>query len=110
MGGLDRRSQRRRFIAPAVLLAAGLSGCSDSLPSLPKISDLNPFAEKQQPLPGTRIPVMQAQDKIGGAELAAADKPIVLPPPRANDGWTQPAPSSRPGVRTPAPVRAPRAV
>ena len=30
----------------------GLAGCSDSLPSMPKLNDLNPFAEKQQPLPG----------------------------------------------------------
>ena len=29
---------------------AALAGCSDSLPSLPKLTDLNPFAEKQQPL------------------------------------------------------------
>lgn len=67
---------------------AGLGGCSDG-PSLPKISDLNPFKEKQTPLPGKRIPVMQAAEKIPG-ELAAADKPIALPPQKSNEDWTQP--------------------
>jgi outer membrane protein assembly factor BamB len=75
-----------------------LSGCSDSLPSLPKLSDLNPFAEKEQPLPGKRIPVIQQQEKLTG-ELAAADRPIVLPPPVLNDSWSQPGgvPSNAPG-------------
>ena len=76
-------------IVAGVVVAIALAGCSDSLPSMPKIGDLNPFAEKQKPLPGTRIPVVQAAEKIPG-DLAAADKPIVLPPPVANDGWTQP--------------------
>ena len=99
MGALERQSQRRRITVSAVLLAASLAGCSDSLPSLPKIGDLNPFAEKQQPLPGKRIAIMDTKDRIGGAELATADKPIVIPPPRANDGWTQPGgrPSNSPG-------------
>ena len=99
MGEVEKRSQRLvRTIAPAILVAIGLGGCGGSLPSLPKISDLNPFAEKQQPLPGKRIPVMQARDNIG-AELAAADKPVVLPPPRVNEAWTQPGgePSNAPG-------------
>jgi outer membrane protein assembly factor BamB len=72
------------------IAAGGVAGCaSDSLPSMPKITDLNPFAEKQKPLPGNRIPVIQAAEKIPG-DLASADKPITLPPARANDGWTQP--------------------
>lgn len=87
------------FLLGGLPLAIGLTGCSDSLPSLPKISDLNPFAEKQQPLPGTRIPVLPAQDKMGGAELVAADRPVTLPAPRINDNWTQPGgePSNSPG-------------
>jgi outer membrane protein assembly factor BamB len=86
-------------VVPGLLLSLVLSGCSDSLPSLPKISDLNPFAKKQEPLPGTRIPIMPAQDKVGGAELAAADKAIVLPAPHVNDSWTQPGgqPNNAPG-------------
>lgn len=99
MAGVEKRSQRAGlFTVPALALALGLAGCGSSLPSLPKIGDLNPFAEKEQPLPGKRIPVMQARDSIG-ADLATADKPVVLPPPRTNDGWTQPGgePSNSPG-------------
>jgi outer membrane protein assembly factor BamB len=97
MGHFDRHARRRT--AAWTILLAGLSGCSDSLPSMPKISDLNPFAEKAQPLPGKRIAVMQGTDKVGGAELASADKPVVLPPPRTNESWTQPggAPNNAPG-------------
>lgn len=85
----------------AVVLAAtalGLAGCSDSLPSLPRLNDLNPFAEKQQPLPGRRIPIMQARETLPG-ELAAADRPLVLPQQRANDSWAQPGgqPNNAPG-------------
>ncbi len=86
---LTRVSPTRAGVALMGLLLAGLGGCSDSLPSMPKITELNPFAEKQKPLPGTRIPVIQAAEKIPG-ELANADKPIVLPAARANDAWTQP--------------------
>lgn len=59
MGEVGKRSQRLgQVLAPAILVAIGLGGCGGSLPSLPKISELNPFAEKEQPLPGKRIPVM----------------------------------------------------
>lgn len=71
----------------AVTLTAG--GCADSLPSLPKVSELNPFKETVPPLPGKRIPVLPAQErKIG--ELAEANAPIVLPSPRLNEAWAQP--------------------
>ena len=59
-----------------------------SLPSLPKIDDINPFAEKEVPLPGKRISVMQ-QENVAG-ELASADRPIALPAQRQNADWTQP--------------------
>lgn len=74
-----------------ILVAAGLllGGCSDSLPSLPKMSELNPFKETVPPLPGKRIPVLPAQEKNVG-ELAEATGPIVLPPPRLNESWSQP--------------------
>jgi len=83
-----------RSRAVAVALLCGLaSGCADSLagmslPSLPKIQDINPFAEKEQPLPGKRVPVMQ-QENIA-SDLAAADKPITLPAARLNAEWSQP--------------------
>lgn len=85
-----RGKTSRPALALATLLGAALlSGCSDSLPSLPKISELNPFKEKQAPLPGKRIPVMPAQEKIPG-DLADASQPITLPPERVNDSWAQP--------------------
>lgn len=82
-------------MAMAALLMAG---CAGDGPSLPKIGDLNPFAEKQVALPGKRIPVMQAQGPITG-ELADASEPVVLPAPRINEDWTQPGgvPSNAPG-------------
>jgi outer membrane protein assembly factor BamB len=73
----------------ALLLLTTLAGCSSGLPKLPNVSDLNPFKEKQKPLPGKRIPVLQARDVVPG-ELAVADKPIVVPPPSLNEAWTQP--------------------
>ncbi len=73
----------------AVLGSMALGACSsDSLPSLPKFQDLNPFAEKQVPLAGKRIPVMEQANKLG--DLAAADRPISLPPVIANESWSQP--------------------
>ena len=68
-----------------------------SLPSMPKLDDINPFAEKPVPLPGKRVAVIQ-QENIA-TNLAGADKPITLPPPRQNNSWTQPGgiPSNAPG-------------
>jgi outer membrane protein assembly factor BamB len=66
-----------------------LSGCAGDGPSLPKLANLNPFAEKEVPLPGKRIAVMQAQGPETG-ELADASTPIILPAPRTNDAWAQP--------------------
>jgi outer membrane protein assembly factor BamB len=68
---------------------AMLSGCADG-PTLPKMADLNPFAEKVVPLPGKRIPVIQSRNNMVTGELADASAPIVLPPPRLNQDWTQP--------------------
>ncbi|MGE3230314.1 MAG: PQQ-binding-like beta-propeller repeat protein [Hyphomicrobium sp.] len=84
----------------AMLLAAGaqLGGCSDSLPSLPKMSELNPFKETVPPLPGKRIAVLPTQEKNVG-ELAEATGPIAIPPPRLNEAWAQPGgePNNSPG-------------
>lgn len=91
----DDTNRRGALLAGAALLAStlALAGCSDmfagmSMPSMPKLGDLNPFAEKEQPLPGKRISVNQ-QDSVA-AELAVADRPIMLPPPRQNESWSQP--------------------
>jgi outer membrane protein assembly factor BamB len=64
---------------------------------MPRLGDLNPFAEKQVPLPGKRVPVSLSEDKAG-VTLASAERPVILPPTVANDAWTQPG-----GVATNAP-------
>lgn len=73
-----------------VLLAAGLiAGCAGSEPQIPRLTDLNPFAEKEVPLPGKRIPVSLTEGRAG-LDVAPAERPIVLPPARTNDAWSQP--------------------
>jgi outer membrane protein assembly factor BamB len=94
MSGSTGDDGRAMGIAGAALFCSlVLSGCSDmfagmSMPSLPKIQDINPFAEKEVPLPGKRVAVIQ-QENIA-TNLAAADKPITLPSPRENESWSQP--------------------
>jgi outer membrane protein assembly factor BamB len=75
-----------------------VAGCAENGPELPKIGDLNPFKEKQTPLPGRRIALSQPDSKLPG-ELGDATIPISLPPPRANDSWSQPGgdPNNAPG-------------
>lgn len=80
---------RLKLLAALALSVFAMGGCSDSLPSLPKMGDLNPFKEKIPPLPGKRIAVMPDKEKVPG-ELADATQPIALPPERANDNWSQP--------------------
>ena len=82
-----------------LLTLALLPGCSDTLDSLPKLGDLNPFAEKQVPLPGRRISVMPPQSNSVAGDLADASKPIALPPQRVNEDWAQPGgePNNAPG-------------
>lgn len=84
-------------IGASLLVAVLLGGCAEG-PSLPKFSELNPFAEKAVPLPGKRIPVMQKQVGITG-ELADAFAPITLPAPHSNQDWSQPggSPNNAPG-------------
>jgi outer membrane protein assembly factor BamB len=76
-------------LCTVLLCAIIVAGCEGaSLPSLPKFQDINPFAEKEVPLPGKRISVIQ-QENVA-SDLTTADKPIALPPPRQNDSWSQP--------------------
>ncbi|WP_423414158.1 PQQ-binding-like beta-propeller repeat protein [Hyphomicrobium sp. B1] len=81
-----------RFGAASLLAAAAavlLAGCASDGPTLPKISELNPFKTKQTPLPGRRIPIVETTESIG-SNLAEANKPISLPSPRMNQSWSQP--------------------
>jgi len=94
MSGSAGKSRWRLGAAGGALLGAlALAGCSDmfagmSLPSLPKVDDINPWAEKPVPLPGKRVSVIQ-QENIT-TNLAAAERPVTLPPPRENASWSQP--------------------
>jgi outer membrane protein assembly factor BamB len=82
---------RRALVLAVVGSAALTGGCSGSLPSVSSISKLNPFAKAPPPpLPGKRISVLPEKDKVGGANLAAANGPIALPPPVLNVAWAQP--------------------
>lgn len=83
--------------AAASMWAAALAGCSNG-PSLPRLSDLNPFAEKEAPLPGKRIPVALAESKVG-VETGSVDQTVTLPAPHANEAWAQPGggPRNAPG-------------
>jgi outer membrane protein assembly factor BamB len=92
------RATRVTAVLLAGIAAGFLAGCADNALELPKISDLNPFKEKQTPLPGRRIALTQADAKLP-SELSDASIPINLPPVRANDSWTQPGgdPSNAPG-------------
>ncbi|MET0406912.1 MAG: PQQ-binding-like beta-propeller repeat protein [Hyphomicrobium sp.] len=83
--------QTRRAVGSLLAIAATfwLSGCASDGPTLPKMSDLNPFKEKQVPLPGRRIPIVETTESIS-SNLADANAPIVLPSPRTNDSWSQP--------------------
>lgn len=73
----------------ALLVALSAAGCAGGEPQIPKLSDLNPFAEKEVPLPGKRIPVALTEGHAG-LDVAPADRPIVLPPAQPNDTWAQP--------------------
>ena len=81
--------RRAAVSALAMALSATLVGCSDSLPSLPKLTELNPFAEKQKIMEGKRVPII-AESSAVGADLASADRPITIAAFDGNENWTQP--------------------
>src|SRR5215510_14885480 len=92
-------ASRLRTHGALLVSALLLSACSDmfagmSLPALPKLQ--NPFQDKDVPLTGKRISVMQ---KESAGELTSADRPISLPSQRQNVDWTQPGgtPNNAPG-------------
>lgn len=84
-----RRTRRPVLAAIIIAVSASVSACSDSLPSLPKVSELNPFKEKETPLPGRRLAVLPGEDTLPGEQAPVAG-PIALPEARSNDAWTQP--------------------
>jgi outer membrane protein assembly factor BamB len=92
-GGATNDRKGLSTIGVPILCVLTLAGCTEafvgmSLPALPKLEDVNPFAEKPVPLPGKRISVIQQEKAVDN--LAAANAPIMLPPQRQNDSWSQP--------------------
>jgi len=89
---------RGGLIGAGVCSLVLLPGCAGDGPSLPKLANLNPFAEKAVPLPGRRIPIMAPSGPETG-ELAEAFAPITIPAPRVNEDWAQPGgdPNNAPG-------------
>lgn len=80
------RTERLAALA-SVLAMLGLAGCSGGLPSVADLNAMNPFAEKQVPLPGKRVAVVLSDGATGSIELATADRPLTLPPQRQNEAW-----------------------
>ena len=75
--------KRTRLIATGVALAVTLGACGGS------IASLNPFKEREIPLPGERISVMKPQDSPS-IDPAVRAKPVSLPPAKTNMAWSQP--------------------
>ncbi len=105
-GSSGNHGSRLRAYGAVLISALLLSACADafvgmSLPALPKLQ--NPFSDKEVPLAGKRISVMQ---KEGVSELGATDRPISLPSQRQNADWTQPGgtPNNAPGHLALAPA------
>ncbi len=65
-------------------VALSLAGCSGPLAGI-----RNPFAKKEEILPGKRIPVI-TDPSLTNVDPAAAGRPIALPPAQANASWSQP--------------------
>jgi outer membrane protein assembly factor BamB len=98
-GSSGNHGSRLRAYGAVLISALLLTACADafvgmSLPALPKLQ--NPFSDKEVPLAGKRISVMQ---KEGVSELGATNRPISLPSQRQNADWTQPGgtPNNAPG-------------
>jgi outer membrane protein assembly factor BamB len=72
-----------------IALALSLAGCGGS--SLNQLSKKlsNPFAKKEVPLPGERIPVI-TDSTLVNVDPAEAAKPVQLPAPQANASWSEP--------------------
>jgi len=68
----------------AATLVVSLAACSGPLSNI-----RNPFAKKEEILPGERIAVI-TDPSANDLNPSGAPKPVSLPAPRANDSWTEP--------------------
>jgi outer membrane protein assembly factor BamB len=88
--GLRRKrgtSSRLLSAGLAAALVVGLCGCSGPLSALSGIR--NPFAKKEEILPGERIAVI-TDPSASDLNPSGPPKPVSLPPPRSNESWTEP--------------------
>jgi len=92
-------------VALAAAMTVVLAGCSttsgdeeSSGPSLPSLTDLNPFNVAKTPLPGQRMEVLTTEDQVNGRIEATAGA-ITIPPPMQMAEWATPGgtPSNAPG-------------
>ena len=67
----------------AAAVAVTLGGCGGPLSNIK-----NPFADKEEILPGERIAVITDPGQFNAAQVTAT--PVSLPPARANASWSQP--------------------
>jgi outer membrane protein assembly factor BamB len=98
------RPTTSRLTTTGAALAGGLAlltlqGCAGDGPELPKLGDLNPFKEKVTPLPGRRVSLVERDTQAPGEAAAPSTTPVLLPPVRVNDAWSQPGgePTNAPG-------------
>jgi outer membrane protein assembly factor BamB len=71
----------------ATAVVASLCACSGPLAGLPHIR--NPFAKKEEILPGERIAVI-TDPGVNDLNQGGPPKPVSLPPPQTNASWTEP--------------------
>ncbi len=67
----------------AAAIAMGFGGCGGPLSGIK-----NPFAKKEEILPGERIAVITDPGQLNAESVSST--PVSLPPARANQSWTQP--------------------
>ncbi len=89
MGLGRKRGIGRRLIGAglAAAIAASLGACSGPLSGLSGIR--NPFAKKEEILPGARIAVI-TDPSVSDLNQGGPPKPVSLPPPQTNQSWTEP--------------------
>ncbi len=71
----------------AAAIAASLCACSGPLSGLSSIR--NPFAKKEEILPGERIAII-TDPSVSDLNQGGPPKPVSLPPPQTNASWTEP--------------------
>lgn len=75
-------------LAIAAVVVTALAGCAEG-PSLPKMSDLNPFKKPETVLPGKRVPVLSQEDEVATSSVGSLST-VAVPAAFLNDSWSQP--------------------